>query len=147
MISIQQEWYLDVIDEALPMAADHWVEVRQESLDKFYLDHSAYHRLEQAGNMFVLTARDNGSLIGYVMAFKHASLQYVDTTLVQVEALYVLPKYRGKYIGIKLLKQLHNYGHMIEIKSPLNTDFSVLLKRLGYKELERVHVCHKPSRS
>ena len=66
MIEFKEEGYDDVINEILPLLEGHWQEIalNQDTI-KLNPDYEQYKVLFKAGAMRMVTAREDGELVGY----------------------------------------------------------------------------------
>ena len=66
MIEYKEETYSQVIDEIKPLLEDHWEEIAlNKEVIKLNPNYEMYEKLCNAGVMRIVTARDDGKLIGY----------------------------------------------------------------------------------
>ncbi|KXX69568.1 hypothetical protein AVL50_15985 [Flammeovirga sp. SJP92] len=61
--------------------------------------------LEKAKDMLVITAKANNMLVGYLIVSVHKC----DTTVGEIESLYVLEEYREDDIGSEMMKEAMNW--------------------------------------
>jgi GNAT superfamily N-acetyltransferase len=84
-----------LIEESRPLLKENWVTSGSFNpalpLDP---DFKFYQRLDEAGNLLVLTLRDAGRLVGYVVFAIGFSRHHRGVKVGKGEALYVDPEYR-----------------------------------------------------
>ena len=145
MITYQLEDYDQVVDDIQPLVLRNWKEVAAFQ-DDIHLapDLTKYKTLYDAGMLFIMTARKDGVLIGYNIAYITENLQYSANKFAQQDVTYVTPECRGTRVALKLIKYTedvlmseHNVDTII-YHSNLNCDCTRLLSRLGYKPIETV---------
>ena len=139
------EPYEAVIAEMVPFYADHWREVGP--LDDglpLELDHDRYFQMARLGIIRVATARDTrGALVGYNMAFVGPHLRHKNNLTASVDLVYLAPEWRTGRTGYEFLtfgvEMLRQIGvTKMFFGCPVAHDFSVLLRRLGFRESERI---------
>lgn len=96
MIKYAVEHYYDVIEEIKPILLEHWREVAWHK-DKipYAPDWEKYEAMADAGILHIVTARDDGKLIGYYVSMIMPGLHYKHTTFGTNDVLFVDPEYRG----------------------------------------------------
>lgn len=133
------------LEELLPL---HWAEIaRDRDNPKFRLnpDWTAYHTLEDLGQFFMMVARVDGVMIGYLIGFVRRQLHYADSLAFIADIYFLLPEYRKGRIGIDLFRQaeqaLRRRGvDKIYLGSKCREDLdrTKLFEHLGYERIEYV---------
>jgi hypothetical protein len=130
--------------EIAGLLAAHWDEVAHDK-DSRELDvhWEAFEALEAAGQLFLMTVRDGGALVGYVAAFLRPHLHSRRTISAYVDALFLSPVARAGMAGARFLKYVDAalaaladfiYWHIKPEK-----DFAPILQRsLGYHYVEAI---------
>lgn len=144
MVSYTVESAESVIQEGFNLIKEHWEEIA------FYKeevplapDYDKYRQLEESGQLFVVTARDdNDSLVGYSVYIIQQGLHYVSTKFAINDLVFISKEHRKGTAGIRLIKyaeqQLKKEGvEVIVMRVKDNKDFSKMLSFLGYDEMER----------
>lgn len=67
-------------------------------------DEGAYEALDRAGMLKILTARDGGILVGYVIAVVRRHLHYADYLCAFEDAYYLARSHRHGMTGVRLLR-------------------------------------------
>jgi len=140
-----KEFFVQVIDEIKPLLEKHWEEIALNK-EKVPLDpdYDRYLFLEKSGILDIYTARENGKLMGYCITFTMPHIHYMSTVMASVDILYVDPSRRGKMAGVLLMKFVEEkmkekgvqvFTHHVKVEH----DYSSILKRLGYVEVERIY--------
>jgi len=132
--------------ELLPLARDHWREVRWDGDTEANLDCPRYEAAEAAGNFRVLTARlADGTLIGYAGFWICTSTQQRGRLEASQDCLYVRPESRDGGLGSALIRaadrMLADHGVAI-VYHHVRTgarDFGPVLRRLGYEAIETTY--------
>jgi len=139
---ITRESFYENREELQPIISNHWKEVSnpQVPLD---INWGAYKALEDAGLSFSYIARDNG-IAGYVSCFLMPHHHHQTVSWCSVDMIYVAPSHRGRWLGVKLLKQAEQHARSLCDKSVMNVsgqrvDISPLAKRLGYHLEESIY--------
>lgn len=111
-------------------------------------DYDSYNLMCERGNLFIMTARNNGKLIGYSIMLLHHSMYNINTKLAVQDTLYITPEFRGSSILLKLIKYTeeflgtHYNIDSITYKSRKTHDFTRVLNKLGYEDEEVSCVKH-----
>ena len=104
MLSFQLETPQEFLPDAIPLMQAHALELKDSLSGELNLDMGHYIKSFTTGKLLLLTARDKGAMVGYQIiqiAFHNRS----NTTLIaEEEALFLLPKYRKGWNGVRLLK-------------------------------------------
>jgi len=142
-IVYQVERVTDILDEIKPLLEAHWQEIALYK-DQFPLnpDYNQYKLLDQAGVVHVVTARNDGDLIGYYISFIMPHLHYQDCIVAMNDVLFIKSEYRKGRAGMKMIafaeQELKKLGvHRMMIHVNTQHDFSPLLTRMGFTETER----------
>jgi hypothetical protein len=145
MIIFQKEKLSDILDEAKPLFHEHWEEIAGNK-DKYPLNvnYDVYLALDKTGALHVVTARDNGKLVGYVITIVLPHLHYMDCLTAMNDILMLKKEYRRGTTGIRMLKfseeSLNERGvmrHILHIKTCL--DWGKIAERLGYIQTEKTY--------
>ena len=121
----------------------HWAEIaRHQDEIKLNIDYDTYQKLEVAGVLHIATARDDGKLVGYIASMVCPNLHYSDHLMANNDVLYIHPVYRSGSTFVKLLRFTEKYLKELGVVNfyvhmKLSHDFSKLLERYGYTEIER----------
>lgn len=146
MIRYTEEKFSSIIDEIPTLVGSHWSEVsmHKESVN-LDLDIDAYMSLEDSGVLKVITARDdNGTLVGYCSMLIMPHLHYKNDIFAFNDGIYISPRYRNGFVGIRLLKESErvmkdNGVSVMTVHVKPTKDFSPVLKRIGFSEFETVY--------
>jgi len=144
MIEYKEETYDDVIDEIKPLLDFHYKEIAMDQdVIKLNPDYFAYKSMNQRGMIRIITAREDGVLIGYCICVVKPHLHYVDSMTAHNDIFYIKPSHRLGMTGVKLFKRteeiMKQYGvQRIIMNVKRNNDVGAIFERLGYKETERV---------
>jgi hypothetical protein len=131
-----------VANELLPLIKASWEEVTYK--DKFNLvfdiDWDRAFHLDMLGVLHLLTVRDNGRLVGYVLNQVFNPILFTTTKFSYVEAFFLDPLYRSGWNGVNLLKKNEKGMRMLGVKiiklGLYREDFNFIIKRLGYEFTE-----------
>lgn len=141
-VSYQQEFLDNVKKDILPLLERHWEEVNEKGNElKLDPDWEIYKTLEGAGKLKIFTAREDDELIGYFVALIGKSIHSKSVWCAENDALYISPKYRKGFLGIKLIKfaekclKEDNIECMI-ITTTVYKPFDKLLSWLGFTHIE-----------
>ena len=133
---------LATVDEMLAKASvlfeEHYEEIaRNKEVMKLKPDEKAYRNLEEANQIFILSAWQDDVLIGYSVNFVLNHPHYADLVLAQNDLLYIKKEMRGSRAGLKLIKQTETHAKSLGCKLMLwhakeNTALGAILPRLKY---------------
>jgi GNAT superfamily N-acetyltransferase len=153
-IAFARETWARAVKEMWPLWHAHWREVGLDhDVAPLAMDIETYERMEAAGNLHVVTARGpGGAMVGYVVAIVQQGLHYRTTVFANLDLYYLTPAVRRWRNGVRLFRfaeeslkergaKIMNAGTKVHI-SPVTgkrLDISPILRRLGWREIERVH--------
>ena len=128
----------EMLAEATTLFEEHYEEIaRNKEVMKLKPDEKAYHKLEEANRIFILSAWQDDVLIGYSVNFVLNHPHYADLVLAQNDLLYIKKEMRGSRAGLKLIKETEKHATSLGCKLMLwhakeNTSLSAILPRLKY---------------
>lgn len=136
---------LDVLfSEGMPLFVRHFAEVSHYQDIPLSINWDKYYLFEENGFLRVYTARsDEGALIGYMLCIVQTNIRYSSSLQAVQDILFILPERRG--FGMKFIKwcedRLREDGVQVlyqHTKLDPKLDFSPILKRLKYEEVDRL---------
>lgn len=148
MVIFNVEKWRDVRAEMEPMLVEHWHEIAlghaQVPLDIAY---ERYNAMCDSGVLQIVTARDNGVLVGYHAAIVSGHLHYNSTLHGITDVYFILPEYRKGFTGIRLFRKVKVEMEKLGVKklitgAKLHTadgNSGKLFEYLGYKPTETVY--------
>jgi len=122
----------------------HWKEIAlHKDKIKLEVNHAGYEALEALRILHLITARDEGLLVGYNVFFVSPHLHYASSITAVNDVLYLFPPYRVGWNGYKFLKfardSLIERGcERIVMNMKLDHMFGPVLKRLGFNRSEEI---------
>lgn len=139
MITFQVEKFAQFVEDAKPLFPLHYKELalNQDKI-QLALDLSKYEKADSDGYLFVMTARDEGELVGYYTAALLPHLHYCDAGIMASTDMYfLLPAYRKGNAGPRFLLAIEaelraRNVKKIYISCKAHHDLSKLFKALGY---------------
>lgn len=144
-VKYQQEFLSSVRGEIEPLLNSHWEEIalNKEKI-KLNPDWDAYQSLEDQGKLKIFTARDDGQLVGYFVVIVGTNIHYKDHLFAANDIIYLSPKHRKGFTGIKLIKFaekcLKNDGvSVLTINTKVHQPFDKLMDFLKFRKIERVY--------
>lgn len=144
-VTYREENFRDVYEDFAELFKKHWEEIANNKNEiKLSVDYDGYIQLDKLGKLHLVTARDDGKLIGYTMNFVIRHFHYKDNLFGINDILFVSPEYRRGGVGMSLLKyneqSLFAKGiEVFHLHMKTAHDFSALLQRLGYREIEKIY--------
>jgi predicted acetyltransferase len=145
MVEYKEESYNDVIEEIKPLLETHYKEIAMnQDLIKLNPDYKQYEIMCRMKLMRIVTAREDGELIGYCICMIKPHIHYMDSLTAFNDIFYIKPHKRLGMTGIKLFKKteeiLKQYGvQKIFMNVKRSHDIGAIFERLGYKESERIY--------
>ena len=144
MIDYKEETFDQVIDEIKPLLEDHWEEIAlNKEVIKLNPNYEMYEKLCNSGVMRIVTARNDGKLIGYCICIIAYNLHYKDSLTATNDIFFISKDYRKGSTGVKLFIKneeiLKSYGvQRLIMNTKVHQDVGAIFERLGYKQTERV---------
>jgi GNAT superfamily N-acetyltransferase len=146
-ITYQVESWDEYFPEVWPLWIKHYKEV---ALDQEYIsldpDLERYQAYADAGQLFILTMRDEGKLVGYFTAILGGHLHYKSTLMAFVDLYLVDKPYRKGLAGVRLFREAETALRALGVrriqtatKLHAHLDISRLLARLGYTRVEATY--------
>lgn len=83
-------------------------ENRKPELDQCYVE--AFHKIDLDPNQYLMVVELNAEIVGTCHLTLMPSLTFQGTTRMQIEAVRISEKYRGKKIGEWMIEQAISYG-------------------------------------
>lgn len=108
MVQITSEKWATIDQDIEAVAAYHWDDL---ALDKLLfvrdLDHEKYFQMDQLGMLHIVTARDDGKLVGYIICFVMPHIHYKSSGLVALADMYfILKEYRQGGLGVRMFRYM-----------------------------------------
>lgn len=137
MITIQRESFTEKWREGIAMMQAHHAEATTLP-GEFNLNVPLYATGDAKGALLLVTARDNGVPVGYSTCWMGKHPQCKQITIAQGDTIYVTPPYRGRMIGVRIIKHMlkelkASSPLIVRYGSKVKADISPLLKRLGFE--------------
>ncbi len=138
MTTFQTESVEQFVLEATPLIYEHWQELGLDLDLRGDPDFDKMAMLEKMGLWYVLTARHERKLVGYLWALVSPHLHYRNSGLMLiVDAYYIRPEYR-RGTGVGLLKFMETFAKgkqaiKIYLTCKVHRDQTKLFEALGYR--------------
>lgn len=99
------------IKQVEPLLAEHWDEVaKNKHLMVLKPDHETYRKVEREGNLLILCAYRNGSVVGYSCSFIYPHMHYSDLSVCSNDVLFVHKDHRNSPVGLQLIRKTEKVG-------------------------------------
>lgn len=145
MVTFELAPYSVLREEIKPLIVGHWEEI---ALDRSSIaldpDWDEYDAMAARGELHLLTARNDGELVGYYVGIVKPHLHYKSSLTAYNDIIYIKPQYRQGMTGVRLFKEVERtlkergvQRMYMNTKEHLN--FGVILERLGYKKAETIY--------
>ena len=143
MIEYKDDDWLDNLPQLKQVIGEHYEELSVTK--EFPLDPAwdKYENLWKQGALKIVTVKNDGVLIGYIIYFITPHLHY-QTCLTAVEDIYFLKKeYRKGRVGLKMFKfadaLLKEQGvNRVIYNTKVHLDNTALFEYMGYKFIDKV---------
>ena len=145
MITYQTESWDQYWRDAEPLWEQHWQEI---ALDKDSIkldpDKEAYAKLYDMGKLLLVTAREEGVLVGYHASFIMTHLHYKSTLTGHGDVFWLHPDHRKGSAGLKLFHKVEAEMRSRGVKKmsmshKLHLDLGALFRYLGYTHIENTY--------
>jgi GNAT superfamily N-acetyltransferase len=144
-MEFSEETLSQCLDEARPLLVDHWENIALNK-DTIPLNPlwNIYEKLEETGNLKIITARQDEKLVGYAAYVISPSLHYSSEIIADADVFWLDPNHRKGMAGMRLFKHaekvLRSYGvTRILNKVKIHFDVGKVFERMGYDPIERVY--------
>lgn len=145
MIQFQEEHWADFCVDAQHLFPLHWKELAlNQEVIQLDPDHDLYNAIDKSGQLMILTAREDGKLLGYNVYFIRNHMHYKLTKVAMTDMYFVLPEAR-RGVGLKLFieaeQRLKARGVKLAITScKVHEDHERLFTRLGWTFSDKTFV-------
>jgi hypothetical protein len=148
MITFDEETYAAVKAEAGELLAQHEAELNgAPDKRRMRLNDLMYLAAEAAGRLHILTARDDGVLVGYFVSFIAPHTHYADTLCALEDGYYLARSHRKGLTGVRLIREwarrMKARGDVQELylmtKLAPHLDHGVIFERLGFKPTDTLY--------
>lgn len=144
MITYQVESLRNCADEMKVLGAAHWEEVKYAPFEdtKFGQDEDIWFTLEDGGMLRAITARDDGSLVGYLVVLSAPMMNHALYVMATEVGFYVSRTARNGRVGIGLVRFAEELCqkagiHFLTLSVTPAVDCSNLYERCGFVATER----------
>lgn len=143
-IAFAVEGFADFFPEAQTLLRAHFHEIAPyQDLLELKPDIAQYQAMEKAGVLVIVTARQDGVLIGYFAFMVHRHLHYMDTIVANEDVKFIHPAHRGG-LGGKLVKYAEGVARSRGAKiflqrSKAKSGHAELYRHLGYSLLDETY--------
>jgi predicted N-acetyltransferase YhbS len=136
-ISLQYECWDDYYSDCQGLWKAQYEEFGDKRVE-FGPNVPSYQFLFKAGVLRILTARDEGQMIAYVIAILHRHMHY-KLQVATLDTVYIDPSRRKSKLLIRLLDRLEKDLRIAGVEkivmvSPVENPLARLFKRLGFRE-------------
>lgn len=145
MIEYAEESFENVLMDFMTLLPEHMAEMNyfQKNGAKFDPDYAKYMRGQDAGHFLLVTAKDEGVLIGYIVFYVDTPVRFKSTIYAKEDLYYVKPEYRRQGIAKRLFAEAEILLKEYNVDFMLATtktylDRSGLLEGAGFECYEKV---------
>ena len=144
------EKFSNVVEELKDLIHEHWLEVtshpEERPLDVAW---DQYLKLEEQNMLFVLTAREEGLLVGYIIHLIYRPLHYKYSIMASDDAHFLKKEFRRGTAAWKMFKAAEEALRELGVnsityhsKTRMDINKRPVFERLGYKAHEYLFVKH-----
>jgi hypothetical protein len=141
LITFQLETVSEFYNDSKPLLDDYWIEVdERRDITNINLDIQTYLHLEENGLLRIVTAREYGDLIGFVV-YTVVPCHQTSQTKAITEITYIIPSYRGTNLVDDLLNNAERLLTEVDVLfMTIKTEFphDTLAARNNYIPVETV---------
>jgi len=145
MITYKEDSFEEILLDFNLLLKDHMAEMNYFQLNgaKFDPDYRKYIRGQDAGHFLLVTAKDSGVLVGYIVFYVDSPVRFQSTIYAKEDLYYVRPEYRRQGIAKRLFEEAEILLKEYNVDFMLATtktylDRSGLLEGAGFECYERV---------
>lgn len=141
-IVFQQEALATCLHEAVSLLGEHYEEIAEfKHLLVLDPDYSRYEEVEKRNGLRVITARENGRLVGYIVFFIYKHLHYKSVLVASDDIHFICKEKRAGSVGIRLFREgeraLRAAGvKFILVRCKAKHDHSRIFEHLGYRPFD-----------
>jgi GNAT superfamily N-acetyltransferase len=142
-VTFQRERLAPNLRQLLPLLRKDWEE---NGIDRdkvpFALDLDRYLGYDLMGTLQIVTARDRGTLVGYIFAYVHTHIDHSGLGWAMLTWYWLYPEYRGGGIGDAMLQAMEKFLRaarvsVVEATRKIGAGHS-MFERNGYRDVDIV---------
>lgn len=139
------EQFEPFLPDCKTLLQQHWEEIaRDKDVIKLDPNWEQYEWLAKHNLLLIVTARDDGWLVGYIVGMVQPHLHYKSSLTCFTDLFFLQKPYRKGLTGYKLIKRYRDEAkkkgaQKIYISMKLALDIDPLLRRLGFTAIEKVY--------
>ncbi len=132
--------------EAEALLRLHYDEIAPyRDLFKLNPDVDTYLKLEAAGVLHIITARNDAKLIGYVSMIVKEHIHYRDVLMATDDIHFLHKDYRHGFAGIRMLRfaeqEMRKLGvKVMALRAKVASNHGLLFQRLGFEPMDVVYL-------
>lgn len=132
-----------LIEEMWPLLEVHYKTIAHFKDIPLIPDFDAYRTAEKNGGLRIFTARKDGLIYGYSVFFVRRNVHYSTSLQAVQDVLFMDEHFRRGLSGYRFIRwcddQLRQEGiQVVYHHVKIDHDFSPVLQRMGYQEIERI---------
>lgn len=146
MLFKRENLTFDLLDEAIPLFKDHYLEISANQDIELAPDYDKYMQLDGLGLIRFFSARkDSGELMGYAVFIAQPNMHYKHSFQAVQDIIFINKEMRGQRIGAEFIawcdEMLRADGVQIvyhHVKTAHEWGKAILVP-LGYKHIENIY--------
>lgn len=133
----QVETLATVRADIQPLIERHYEEIAQfKDVQKLDPDWDVYAQIESQGKLWVMTARLDGVMIGYIVMLLSRDMHYRGLLRATEDIHFILPEHRKGLLGYRMLAKTKQAmkekgARTVTLRTKANASHGVLFERLG----------------
>lgn len=144
-LTYQLESWATYYRDCQPLWPEHYDEIAvQKDRMPMRPDVAAYQALEAAGRLQIVTVRDDGRMVGYILSVIRPHLHYADVLTGYEDAYFLSKSHRKGFTGVKLIKEAIRHMKAVGVQkcffmTKVALDMGPIFERLGFDKTDIVY--------
>lgn len=145
MLTFQLESWSDYYRDCQALWVEHYDEIAvQKDRMEMKPDVAGYMALEAAGRLQILTVRDDGRMVGYLLTVIRPHLHYANVLSGFEDAYFLSKTHRRGMTGVKLIREGIRYMRAVGVQKAFfmtkaSLDMGRIFERLGFTKSDIVY--------
>lgn len=145
MLTYQLEDWATYVRDCQALWWEHWEEIAvQKDRMPMRPDEEAYRALEAAGRLQIVTAREQGVMVGYIVSVVRPHMHYADVLTGYEDAYFLSKSHRKGMAGVKLIREAIRHMRAVGVQkcffmTKAALDMGRIFERLGFTKTDIVY--------
>lgn len=133
----------DLFCDMLPLIAEESMALMGKRREDIIEDISSYLLAEENGNLIIVTARENGEIVGHTMVVISGSVQFKNDKKAYTHFFHIRKDKKKSRVAYVLMKKMEEIlislkVDTLEQSATIKNNFQSFLERVGYEKVEIV---------